>query len=498
MNVIHLDRWRALRAARASRRGMKAAHSPTGRIEMTEVWHRAPALDLELISRFDRKGPRYTSYPTADRFVEAFDARRYASWVAVRNVGSVQRPLSLYVHLPFCSTLCYYCACNKIITRDAAKGERYLGYLEREIAAQAALFEDDRRVEQMHWGGGTPTFFGMPALTRLFRTLEQRFEMAADAELSIEIDPRTVGRETVLQLRALGFNRISIGVQDFDVNVQRAINRMQTEAETREVVDAARESGFASVNLDLIYGLPLQTPLTFNRTLARVLALRPDRIAVYNYAHLPARFKSQRQIVEADLPAPEAKLKLLGLAVERLTAAGYVYIGMDHFALGDDALALAQRQGRLHRNFQGYSTHSQCDLVGLGVSAIGAIGPTYSQNTRTLSEYFDLIDRGELPIVRGIELSPDDLVRRSVIQSLMCHFQLSKEAVEISYLIDFDRYFAVELAELRMLACAGLVELDSNWITVTPKGRMLVRSICMVFDRYVRNETQSGRYSRVI
>lgn len=458
----------------------------------------APALDLDLIARFDRNGPRYTSYPTADRFVEAFDAGAYTSWARLRNTGSVQRPLSLYVHLPFCSTLCYYCACNKIVTRDPAKARRYLEYLAHEIAAQSALFGDDRRVEQMHWGGGTPTYFGIPALERLIDTLGSHFDLAPDAEFSIEIDPRTAGADTLHELRRLGFNRVSFGVQDFDPAVQRAINRVQTEVQTREVVEAARHAGFASVNVDLIYGLPLQTPASFDRTLARVVALKPDRVAVYNYAHLPARFKAQRQIAEADLPLPGTKLELLAIAVDRLTAAGYAYIGMDHFALPEDDLACAQRQGRLHRNFQGYSTHPQCDLVGLGVSAIGAIGPTYSQNARTLSDYYGLLDRGELPIVRGVALTPDDLVRRSVIQALMCQFQVSKETVEVSYLIEFDRYFAAELAELRHLACAGLVELDADWIVVTAKGRLLVRSIAMLFDRYLRREATRARYSKLI
>jgi oxygen-independent coproporphyrinogen-3 oxidase len=296
----------------------------------------------------------------------------------------------------------------------------------------------------------------------------------------------------------MGFNRVSFGVQDFDPDVQRAINRVQTEEQTRAVIEAARASGFRSVNTDLIYGLPKQNLLTFNRTLARVVALKPDRIAVYNYAHLPSRFKAQRLIRDSDIPSPGTKLKLLGLAVQRLTAAGYVYIGMDHFALPDDPLAVAQRQGRLQRNFQGYSTHAECDLIGLGVSSIGAIGPTYSQNTRSLSEYYDHLDHGDLPVVRGIGLTPDDLVRRGVVQTLMCHFELSKEAIECAYLVDFDRYFARELDELKALEREGLLEVGENWITVTPKGRMLIRSICMVFDKYLRLNESVKRYSKTI
>ena len=455
-------------------------------------------VDLDLISRLDRNGPRYTSYPTADRFSESFDRRKYATWGARRTVTGLSRPLSIYVHLPFCRSLCYYCACNKVITRDENKAAKYLRYLTREIALQATLFRDDTRVTQMHWGGGSPTFYGIVELTELYATLRSHFEFAPDGEYSIEIDPRTVEPATMAALRSLGFNRVSFGVQDFDPDVQRAINRVQSESQTTAVIDAARNAGFASVSVDLIYGLPRQTVSTFEETLDRVAKLRPDRIAVYNYAHLPGRFKAQKQIAAAEIPAPETKLGLLRLAAEQLVAAGYVYIGMDHFALPNDSLAVAQRQGRLHRNFQGYSTHAECDLIGLGVSAIGAIGPTYTQNARTLSDYYRHLDDNELPIVRGIELSRDDLVRRSVIQALMCHFELSKDAIDIAYLLDFDSYFATELKELRQLAHAGLVTFDGSWIVVTPKGRMLIRSICMVFDKYLRHDRDSRRYSRTI
>jgi oxygen-independent coproporphyrinogen-3 oxidase len=455
-------------------------------------------IDLDLIRRLDRNGPRYTSYPTADRFVEAFDARTYAAWAARRDIGALQRGLSLYVHLPFCATVCFYCACNKVVTRNRARGTQYMEYLAREISLQAALFGDGPEVSQMHWGGGTPTFFEVAELKRLNDLLRRHFTFAPRGEYSIEIDPRTVNADTVAALRAMGFNRMSLGVQDFDPDVQRAVNRVQSEGETQAVTDAARACGFESVNFDLIYGLPRQTLLSFNRTLARVAAMQPDRIAVYNYAHLPARFKPQRRISAADLPAPETRLKLLALAVERLTEAGYVYIGMDHFAKPGDALAVAQRQGRLHRNFQGYSTQPDCDLVGLGVSAIGAIGPTYSQNSRDLPAYYDALDRGVLPVARGIELTADDVLRRAVIQSLMCHFALNRDAIGVAHLIDFDRYFARELDELATLARHGLLELDGRWINVTPKGRFLIRSISMVFDRYLRQERETERYSRVI
>ena len=455
-------------------------------------------IDLELISKLDRNGPRYTSYPTADRFNEGFEPGRYAKWAARRNQTGEPRPLSLYVHLPFCRSLCYYCACNKIVTRDSNKAAKYLKYLEREIALQAPLFRDDAFIEQMHWGGGTPTFYGIEELSAFYATLTSKFEFSPDGEYSIEIDPRTVEPATIAALRGLGFNRVSFGVQDFDPDVQRAVNRVQNEAQTAAVMKEARRSEFASVSVDLIYGLPRQSLGTFEATLDRVADLRPDRIAVYNYAHLPTRFKAQKQIVGEEIPAPEMKLQLLRLAAEKLVEAGYVYIGMDHFALPEDSLAIAQRQGRLHRNFQGYSTHAECDLIGVGVSAIGAIGPTYSQNARTLADYYARLDANALPIVRGVELTRDDLVRRSVIQALMCHFELSRETIDIAYLLDFDTYFAEEMAELEEFQRAGLLRIESNWISVTPKGRMLIRSICMVFDKYLRQDRDSRRYSRTI
>jgi oxygen-independent coproporphyrinogen-3 oxidase len=454
--------------------------------------------DAELVRRFDRNGPRYTSYPTADRFVEAFGEEAYRTWAARRNIGGIQRPLSLYVHLPFCRDVCFYCACNKIVTRDQGKAALYLDYLGREIGLQAELFREDTHVSQMHWGGGTPTYYDAPALARLFSRLSAHFMFTPHGEYSIEIDPRTVDADAISALREMGFNRASFGVQDFDPAVQAAVHRVQDAEHTLRVIEAARRARFESVNIDLIYGLPKQTLMSFNVTLGQVLQARPDRIALYNYAHLPALFKPQRRINESDLPAPEIKLKLLAQAIRRLGDAGYVYIGMDHFALPDDALAVAQRQGRLHRNFQGYSTSPEGDLVGLGVSAIGAIGPTYSQNHRMLEDYCDCIDAGKLPIMRGIELTADDLVRRSVIQALMCHFSLSKEAIEVGHLVSFDRYFAAELRELREFAALGLLEVEDGWITVTQKGRFLVRSICMVFDRYLRHDHEVRRYSRVI
>jgi oxygen-independent coproporphyrinogen III oxidase len=455
-------------------------------------------VDLDLIRRFDRLGPRYTSYPTADRFVEAFNAEAYESWVKRRNVGGITRPLSLYVHIPFCGTVCFYCACNKVVTRDKTKADVYLKYLAREIGMQARLVGSDNRVEQMHWGGGTPNFLSTDQMAELTTLLRRSFDFAPDGEYSIEIDPRSADVAQIARLAELGFNRMSVGVQDFDADVQKAVNRIQGEDETIAVIDAAREHGFESVNIDLMYGLPKQDLISFNRTLARILGTRPDRVAIYNYAHLPQLFKPQRRIKEDELPSPDTKLKLLALAIRRLTEAGYVYIGMDHFARYDDSLAVAQRQGRLHRNFQGYSTHAECDLIGLGVTSIGNVGPTYSQNYRTLEEYYDRLDRGILPVMRGLELSADDLLRRAVISALMCHFEASKESFEIAYLIDFDRYFATELAELAEFERLGLVQLDPRWITITPKRRLLVRNLAMVFDKYLRQDQERRRYSKVI
>jgi oxygen-independent coproporphyrinogen III oxidase len=455
-------------------------------------------VDLDLIRRLDRNGPRYTSYPTADRFVEAFNAESYRNWVAKRGIGGISRPLSLYFHIPFCNTLCFYCACNKVITKDRSKSEQYVRYLIRELGMHAALLGEGQRVEQLHWGGGTPTFLSDDQMRELMAATRRHFRLVDNGEYSIEIDPRKVSDDTIALLGELGFNRISIGVQDFDPAVQKAVNRIQSEDETLRVIRAARANGFKSVSIDLIYGLPRQTLDGIKATLDKVIAADPDRLSIYNYAHLPAIFKPQRRIHEEDLPSAQTKLDILKLATSTLTEAGYVYIGMDHFAKPDDELAVAQRQGRLHRNFQGYSTHADCDLVAIGVSSIGKIGPTYSQNYRDLENYYDALDRNELPIMRGLELNADDLVRRAIIQALMCHFEISKESFNIAYLIDFDRYFATELAELREYEREGLLELSPQWIGVTPKGRLLIRNICMVFDKYLRTKQEHARYSKVI
>ena len=455
--------------------------------------------DPQIIRRFDINGPRYTSYPTADRFVEAFGADAYELWLGKRNIGAVSRQLSLYFHIPFCNTICYYCACNKIITKDHGRSAKYLKYLARELALQSSHLEGgDHEVAQLHWGGGTPTFLSHDEMRQLMAATRQHFELIEGGEYSIEVDPRKVNAATVELLAQLGFNRMSVGVQDFDPAVQQAVNRIQSEDETRAVMGAARASGFKSISVDLIYGLPKQTLIGFGRTLDRVIAASPDRVSIYNYAHLPSLFKPQRRILDADMPSADARLQLLSLAIRQMTEAGYVYIGMDHFAKPDDELATAQRQGRLHRNFQVYSTHSDCDLLAFGISSIGKVGPTYSQNVKTLDEYYDLLDSGTLPVYRGIELKADDLLRRSIIQSLMCHFELSIESIEIAHLIEFRKHFATELEDLREMVDAGLVRIDDRWITVLPKGRMLVRAISMVFDRYLRADRQRTRYSKVI
>src|SRR5581483_8906022 len=407
--------------------------------------HTKPIVPLELLKRFDVSGPRYTSYPTADRFVEAFDAATYETWLRKRDL--TPRPLSLYIHIPFCESICYYCACNKVITKDHGRSARYIKYVQKEIALTARSLTGHRQVVQMHWGGGTPNFLNKEETLQLADSIRAHFDLDGRGEFSIELDPRTVRENDLPLLAGLGFNRVSLGVQDFDEVVQKAVNRMQSEAQTLGVMHAAREAGFRSINVDLIYGLPKQNVIGFNRTLERVIQASPDRIALYNYAHLPSVFKPQRRIAEADLPTADAKLQLLSLAIRRLTDAGYVYIGMDHFAKPEDELAVAQRQGRLHRNFQGYSTHADSDLLAFGISAISQVGPTYSQNVKTLDEYYDRLDRDTLPAMRGIELTADDLVRRALIQCLMCHFEVPIESLEVAHLIDFRKYFARELED---------------------------------------------------
>ncbi|WP_323143612.1 oxygen-independent coproporphyrinogen III oxidase [Massilia phyllosphaerae] len=445
--------------------------------------------DADLIARLGKAGPRYTSYPTADRFGDGFGYRDFLHAVADRRTRAGVRPLSLYLHIPFCDTVCYYCACNKIVTRKRDKAATYLAYLKREVEMQGRLFAGMNEVEQLHFGGGTPTYLSDAQMGELMDHLRRCFHFAGDAagEYAIEVDPRTVSPERVHSLRRQGFNRISLGVQDFDGDVQKAVNRVQPEEETRAIIGAARAAGFRSVSIDLIYGLPKQTPATMAATLDKVIAADPDRIAVYHYAHMPQLFKPQRRILDADMPDSDTKLQLLQLCIERLGRAGYVYIGMDHFAKPGDDLALAQRQGRLQRNFQGYSTHADADLVSCGVSAIGAVGATYSQNAKTLDDYYDALDRNELPVARGVRLSMDDVLRRAIIQKLMCQFELSIPALEQAFPIVFRRYFGRELEALAGLERDGLVSVGEEWISVSMKGRLLIRNICMVFDRYLNS-----------
>lgn len=459
----------------------------------------AAQFDGALLARLGKSGPRYTSYPTADRFGADFGPGDYLEAVAARRQRG-GRPLSLYVHIPFCDTVCYYCACNKIVTRKHERAATYLDYLKREITMQSQLFAGMNEVEQLHFGGGTPTFLLDEEMDDLMAHLQASFRFAPDAlgEYGIEVDPRTVSPERVHSLRQQGFNRISLGVQDFDPDVQRAVNRVQPEAETVAIIDAARTAGFRSVSIDLIYGLPKQTLVSMAQTLEKVIQASPDRISVYHYAHMPHLFKPQRRILEADMPTVDTKLAMLQLCIERLGSAGYVYIGMDHFAKPGDDLAVAQRQGRLHRNFQGYSTHADADLVACGVSSIGAVGATYSQNAKTLEDYYALIDAGALPLQRGIRLGMDDLLRRAIIQKLMCQFELSIGAIEQAFPIVFAEHFAAELAALRPMQADGLVQVDDAWISVTPKGRLLIRNLCMVFDRYLGQQAGGPRFSRTI
>ncbi|WP_353239212.1 oxygen-independent coproporphyrinogen III oxidase [Limnohabitans sp.] len=457
-------------------------------------------ISSELLTRFDVSGPRYTSYPTADRFVEAFGEADYIQALHQRQSGRVgqQSPLSLYVHIPFCESLCYYCACNKIITKHKDRAATYLRYLTKEVVLHSQHLGLGQPVSQLHLGGGTPTFMSDDELRLLMAMLRAHFAFVPGGEYSVEVDPRTVDEGRLAVLAELGFNRLSFGVQDFDLAVQKAVHRIQPAEQVFRLVDASRHLGFESVNVDLIYGLPLQTPSSFDRTLAQVKSLRPDRIALYAYAHLPDRFKPQRRIHAEDLPVGGAKVAMLSRSLDALTDAGYVYIGMDHFALPDDALAVAKRQGRLHRNFQGYSTQADGDLIALGVSSIGRVGATYSQNAKTMEEYVDALDQGRFPVVRGVALSRDDLIRRSVIMALMCQGHVQFESINLAWLVDFKMLFAKELSQLEDLQAQGLVQLSETGIQVTPAGWFFVRGVAMVFDRYLQADRNRHRFSKII
>ncbi|WP_426144466.1 oxygen-independent coproporphyrinogen III oxidase [Polaromonas sp. DSR2-3-2] len=454
-------------------------------------------LSEELIRRFDKLGPRYTSYPTADRFHAGFNEQSYQGHLAQRAGQPGNPPLSIYVHLPFCESLCYFCACNKIITKEHGRVAEYLRYLDKEMALVAAQIGPDRKAVQLHLGGGTPTFFSAEELGQLMDMLRRHFDFTPDAELGVEIDPRTVGDGTLAMLAGLGFNRNSFGVQDFDPAVQQAVNRIQPLEMVEKAVEESRKAGFESINADLIYGLPKQTLTSFGHTLDSLIRIAPDRIALYNYAHLPQRFKAQRLINDSDLPSAEERLQIFMMSMRRLLDAGYVYIGLDHFSKPDDELNKARLGKTLHRNFQGYTTRSECDLIGFGVSAISKVGNSYSQSVRTVNAYYERLDQDRLPLEKGFELSADDVLRREIIMTLMCSAPVEFDAVNRDHGIDFSTYFAHELALLQPYQEAGLITIDAQAIRVTPKGRMFVRASGMVFDKYLTQPTTAA-YSKLI
>ncbi len=453
--------------------------------------------DLGLINRYDKAGPRYTSYPTALELHDGFGDKEYRQHIAKSNAAG--GPLSLYFHIPFCDTVCFYCACNKIVTNNRNHAEPYLDNLYKEIAMQGDLFDSSRVVNQLHWGGGTPTFLSYQQMQKLMTVTRQHFLLKDDdsGEYSIEVDPRETHSQTIKQLRELGFNRISLGLQDFDPAVQKAVNRIQSEEQTFTVLESARAEGFRSTNIDLIYGLPLQTVATFAKTIDTILAVAPERFSIFNYAHMPARFKTQRQINDADMPSAEVKLDILQMVGQKLMTAGYVYIGMDHFAKPDDELAIAQREGKLYRNFQGYSTHSDCDLIGFGITSIGRVGDAYSQNVKELDEYARLISENKLPVFKGVELDDDDKLRRVVITQIICHFALTFTVIEQKFSINFSDYFAKELQALEPMQADGLLTVSATGMQVLPAGRLLIRNICMVFDKYLAQK-QYHQFSKVI
>jgi len=454
----------------------------------------------DLINRYDRPGPRYTSYPPATEFHDGITEIDYRDWARQSNEEPIPKPLSLYFHIPFCSSICYYCACNKVITKRKERAELYLQDLYREIEIQASLFDTDREVRQLHWGGGTPGFLSHDQTQQLMDNIKRHFSLKSGVgnEYSIELDPRVIEKGGIAHLRQIGFNRISIGVQDLDKKVQKAVNRIQSLEVTRAIIDDARRHGFRSINIDLIYGLPHQTLQSFAKTLDSIIQLSPDRIAVYNYAHLPHRFPPQRRIALEDLPDASEKLDILHSAIDKLSDAGYEYIGMDHFARPEDELAIAQRKRDLHRNFQGYAAHAQCDSIGFGVSAISQVSDNFSQNTTSLDDYHESLEQSRLPIVRGYYSSQDDLLRREIIQQLVCHFRLDIRAIEKTWGIDFKTRFAEELANLAGMEKDGLVELGDDGISVLRPGRLLVRNICMVFDYYQKQPNSKGTFSRTI
>ncbi|WP_257325277.1 oxygen-independent coproporphyrinogen III oxidase [Pseudoalteromonas rhizosphaerae] len=453
-----------------------------------------PKWDQSLINKYNVSGPRYTSYPTALSFNDGYQQQDLISAVNSSN----SRSLSLYIHIPFCSQLCYYCGCNKVITRHQSKADLYLDYLEKEIIAQALLF-DSYQVQQLHLGGGTPTFLTTSQMSRLIALLELHFKFAPDAERGIEIDPRSLATDMLSHLRSLGFNRVSFGIQDFNDDVQLAVNRPQSADAVKSLIGEARELGFKSINADMIYGLPLQTPESFKETIEQLIALSPDRVSVFNYAHLPDRFAAQRKIKDADLPSAHDKLTMFKNTLEQMSNAGYQFIGMDHFAKTSNELAIAQNSQQLHRNFQGYTTHGDCDLLGLGVSSISQIGTAILQNQKELKHYYHAIDNQlGSAISKGMKLDNDDVIRADVIKQLICHFELNMQSIANSYQLDFKDYFASSLQALEPLIADGMVTINADLITVTARGNLFIRIICMCFDAHLQKQINATLFSRVI
>ena len=455
-------------------------------------------ITTSLLQKFDVNGPRYTSYPTADRFVEAFTENAYKEALEQRRLHPINQPLSIYVHIPFCESLCFYCACNKIVTKHHERSREYLDYLKKEIDLHLDYLGQKQVVSQLHLGGGSPTFFSDEEIKELFNKLKEVFVLSPQGEYSIEVDPRTVDSKRLKRLKEIGFNRLSFGVQDFNPDVQKAVHRVQPFDQVVSLMNDAHEDGYESINMDLIYGLPLQTPETFNETLDQVISLKPDRIALYAYAHLPQRFKPQRRIHEDDIPPAKNKITMLSLAIEKFLENGYIYVGMDHFALPTDSLAIAKRQGRLHRNFQGYSTQPDCDIIALGVSAIGRVGANYNQNAKELEDYYDHLNHRRFPIIKGLALSKDDIVRRAVIMEIMCQGRLDYESIELAYLINFKEYFSSEMNLLRNFQEKDFIDLDDSGIQVTDTGWFFVRAIAMIFDRYLQLDQNRTRFSKIL
>jgi oxygen-independent coproporphyrinogen-3 oxidase len=458
----------------------------------------ASFISPDTLRKFDISGPRYTSYPTADRFSDAFPPENLAEALRQRQAQHANTPLSLYIHIPFCESLCFYCACNKIITHRHERGSEYLEYLTKEIALYAGALGQPQKVAQLHLGGGSPTFLTDQELSDLMSLLRREFQLPLDGEYSIEVDPRTVDSARLLHLAFLGFNRLSFGVQDFAPDVQQAIHRIQSTEQVFGLMETARALGFKSINVDLIYGLPKQTAISFEATIRRTIDLRPNRIALYAYAHLPERFKPQRLIRSEDLPDAHAKVSMLSNAISLFLDAGYEYIGMDHFALPNDALAIAKRQGTLHRNFQGYTTLPDCDLIALGVSAIGRIGRTYIQNAKTLKNYYRELDEGRFPLACGLRMTEDDLIRYAAIMGIMCQGRLQFGEMETRFGIDFEGYFSDELNTLQSPEYDGLLQFGSGGFEVTALGWYFVRGIAMIFDRHLRQGRSQTKFSRIL